>query len=231
VQVASAADSSSPLKPLVTAASSIPDLPFAIKDSLATLATRVAEAASLSPPADALSSVRASAIAAWAALQTTFSLPQLSSSLPSISLPASPSLPDLSSISSSITSYASMSPLLNGTYSEVEVMAIVAAVAVVCTLVTVTARPPKRSSTASDAELPAEYDSDAIYRYWSSRPVTLLSRSIETASLAAGFIVGLQLDRLTGTVFNSYLVHLVRLVLQLVWKASFLNVSGAGTTL
>lgn len=76
------------------------------------------------------------------------------------------------------------------------------AAAAVIALATITAHTSAGSfpETASDAELPSEYDGDAIYRYWTQRPSTMLARSVETATLAAGFLVGLQLDRVTGKV-------------------------------
>jgi aarF domain-containing kinase len=69
--------------------------------------------------------------------------------------------------------------------------------------------PPDRATTAagvpiattdkaSDDELPPEYDQDAIYRYWSRRPVKLFERSLETTLIATSLLAALQLDKVLG---------------------------------
>jgi aarF domain-containing kinase len=91
------------------------------------------------------------------------------------------------------------SALFNGTFSETQAAAIIAAIIAISAISSATSATPGSSAgVASDADLPVDYDSAAIYHYWSSRPVTLFKRSLQTAWLAAGFLVGLQMDRIFG---------------------------------
>lgn len=168
---------------------------MAVKDSLSSLASTISSSTTLPANPQSLQDVVSGATDAWDALQAAFPSGGTVPSLPSLSAPTPPSPADLASLFNS-------SALLNGTFSEAEVIAIVSAAAAVLALATITAHTSASSfpETASDAELPSEYDGDAIYRYWSHRPSTMLARSIETAALAAGFLVGLQLDRATGRV-------------------------------
>lgn len=198
LQILSSPDAAPPLKTIASATSQISELPAAVKDSLSSLASTISSSTTLPATPQSLRDVVSGATDAWGALQAAFpsdaSAPTLPS-LPSLSPPTPPSPADLASLFNS-------SALLNGTFSEAEVIAIVSAAAAVLALATITAHTSAGSfpETASDAELPSEYDGDAIYRYWSHRPSTMLARSIETATLAAGFLVGLQLDRATGRV-------------------------------
>eukprot|EP00892_Ulva_mutabilis_P008423 jgi/Ulvmu1/5953/UM026_0075.1 len=159
---------------------------------------------------------------AWEALDKILSAPDAAPPLKAIASATSQitqlptALKDaLSTLSSSVSAVPATTPaldslhsllassaLFNGTFTESEVVAIVSAAAAVIAVATITAATSAGSfpDTASDAELPSEYDGDAIYRYWTRRPSTMLARSIETATLAAGFLVGLQMDRITGKV-------------------------------
>jgi aarF domain-containing kinase len=177
------------LKAVAAVVRTIPDVPVAVKTSLASLSTSLSSAFSSSGVVPDLSPIRRAAKATWAALHESNLLPSLPS-IPS-SLPISP---DLSTLQASVQS----SSLFNGTYTQAQATAIVAAALAAATLTSVTAHVTDTSSTASDADLPTEYDSTAIYHYWSTRPVMLFKRSLETAWLASGFLVGLQLDQIFG---------------------------------
>jgi aarF domain-containing kinase len=52
--------------------------------------------------------------------------------------------------------------------------------------------------TEADAGLPLEYDPEAISDYWSIRPVSVVSRILQLASISANFLAGVAWDLATG---------------------------------
>ena len=184
------------LRSIASAVSAIPDVPFAVKSSLASLAASVQGAVTSAGLVPELAPVRTALQASWAAMRKSDLLPTLPAG--GLSLPDLPDIPSLQDIQASALADITTSSLFNGTYTEGQIAAIVSAIIAISVISAATARATQPATVASDAELPTEYDEGAIQRYWSTRPVMMFKRSIETAWLASGFLVGLRLDKLFG---------------------------------
>ena len=191
---------SAALRNVAAAVSKIPEVPTALKDAFASLSASVSSVASSSGLAPDLTPVRRAAQAAWVALRNADIVPQvrLPGALPSLPSFDVTSPPSLEQVQAAALSDLTTTSLFDGTYSEGQIAAIVSGIVAVAVFTTATAQVTRASATASDAELPTEYNQEAIYRFWSTRPVTMFKRSVETAWLASGFLVGLQLDKLFG---------------------------------
>jgi hypothetical protein len=195
-----AASGSSPaaVKAIARAVGGIADVPLAVKSSLDSLASSLTAALASRGLVPDFTPVHNAALAAWSALRSSDLVPDLPSA-PELSMPGLSDLPSFEQLQAGAVADITSSPLFNGSYSEEQVVGVVSAIIAVCVVSAATARATQAAAaTASDAELPTEYDQEAIYRYWSTRPTMLFKRSIETAWLASGFLVGLQLDKLFG---------------------------------
>jgi hypothetical protein len=195
----------SPLEALVSTSKSFQSVRHSIVDGISAISDSISvatNAVSDSTPQEAwklLNSVSGAAVTAWSSLQQSLSTegaaailaanPVLVGSKPAWDGP----LVDLQATAASMA-------ILNGTFTEAETVAIVCTTAAVITLATLTAAVSEIPfvTTASDAELPSEYDRDAIYEYWTQQPVSMLKRSMETAIRFSGFLIGRQLDKVTG---------------------------------
>lgn len=52
----------------------------------------------------------------------------------------------------------------------------------------------------ADAQLPLSYDPEAIYNFWSVRPVSVINRIVQLGWISSNFIGGLLWDTVTGSV-------------------------------
>ena len=207
LKASGASGQGSPLEAIASTAKSLPSVRPSISEGVSVISDSISaasNAASGASPQEAwqlLNSVSGAAVAAWTSLQQSLNMGNVVDLLSMGQGPAGTSPAAWDSPPVDLQSAVSSMALFNGTFSEPETVAIVCTSAAVLTLATLTAavsESPFVTTTASDSELPSEYDRDAIYEYWTQQPVTMLQRSMETAVRFSGFLIGRQLDKMTG---------------------------------
>lgn len=206
-----ASGAGSPLDAIASTAKSFPSIRPSIGEGISAISDSInaaTHAVSDASPQEAwqlLHSVSGAAVAAWTSLQQSLNIEGVSGLLSASQglarAAAAGSGPAWGGPPVDLQAAMSSMALLNGTFSEPETVAIActsAAVIALATLTAVVSERPFVTTTASDSELPSEYDRDAIYEYWTQQPVTMINRSIETTVRFSGFLIGRQLDKLTG---------------------------------